>query len=124
MKIVLEDWDIQTIIRQHIEQTNLLGLAGSDFGIDILFDEENDEVTATIDTNVSIDANQNAPVEKKQKRKRRTSAQMAAKADPGEDKNEPRAVEPDTTGDAPFVPDPIVLEEKEEKITPSKSLFA
>jgi hypothetical protein len=124
MKIVLEDTDIQKMIRSQITQTNLLGLGDSEFGIDIIYDENTDEVTATIDTNVSITDITSAP-ETKVKRKRRTPAQMAADSvttsDPGENKNEPTAVEPDTTGDAPFVPD-----EPEEEVehTPSKSLFA
>jgi hypothetical protein len=134
MKIVLEDTDIQKMIRSQITQTNLLGLGDSEFGIDIIYDESTDEVTATIDTNVSIPDATPAP-EAKVKRKRRTPAQMAADGviteaakvvgvETAEKESEAAAKEPDTTGDAPFVPDSAVNEEKEEEHTPSKSLFA
>ena len=124
MKIVLEDSDIQTMIRAQITQTNLLGLGSADFGIDIIYDDSTDEVTATIDTSVSIPST-TAPVEKKVKRKRRSPAEIAADeakaAEPVKEEAVPVAEEPDTTGDAPFVPD--ADEEAEEKPA-SKSLFA
>jgi outer membrane biosynthesis protein TonB len=137
---MLEQHDIEEIIRTHVKSTNLLNLGSTDFGIDIEANDDGESV-ALIDTNITAMATPTTTDAPKQKRTRRNRAQIdadneeanqkepdseeVAETEPEtetETKPEEAVSEPDVVEeDPPF--DPDVTEPKKE-VKNSKSLFA
>ena len=127
MKIILEESDIGTIIKQHVVASNLLGLANKPFTVEVEVDDQGN-VMALLDTDVVTTGS--ADVEPKVKRKRRSSAEVAAA-------NEASTAKPAPVGTLTAVEtveeEPSIIEDEgedtveEEEIPPAavnnKSLF-
>lgn len=113
MKIVLEESDIITIIKDHVAKANLLNL--NDKGFDVELEVDGDTVVANLTTSLEVTEKKATPSTSSGTGKRR-KRKSASKPEPVEDKSEDDAKEEADQSVSESASEPAQVEEKEESV--------